>query len=596
MIDLNNDALGEKTYGTIFIIENRSFWNGIVADKETDLILCLDFGLKNELENAGYCVEFFDHLVHRSVLDPLNYKTHHFLNNWFKDKQGEDILRYQGIDTGDAHLLLILNEVNYFCHFLFNAIALLHLTYKKLIVVAQNRHLIDSLALLKIQSQEIEINREAPVQSSYLFPILEWLTEKIERKSVVRELKNKLANLFDYTFRILDPLINRGKQFVYVHRYYPTIEVAKELKKVKDIQLVYNNYSGLNNVFSERRIHYGTNKNSTATAAALLENFRLKKIYNWDYDGYDVSKYLYRIIEKILAERLPSTVNAVNSINKWFKRYKIDLMVPVTTLWIENRLIMKYCQANNVPIFMIINGLLALPFYEDGRDCDYVNCYSESIREQYFYNSPSAVPLGDSRMDKYANLEKKSINYDSPVIVIGTAGYNPIDLNSYLAFEFDFLYDILLNFKMQVEDGRKIKIILKIRGNGYEHLYRSFVDEYFAGLDIRLIQNGSFTEVVQEADLYISTYSQTLFEASCMGIPVIYYKKDTQILNKPFDGDCELVTPVNREELSNAITDFFNHDERFESFKQKEVMEKYIGYLDGRNTKRNADFIVSLVS
>jgi len=136
---------------------------------------------------------------------------------------------------------------------------------------------------------------------------------------------------------------------------------------------------------------------------------------------------------------------------------------------------------------------------------------------------------------------------------------------------------------------------LKIRGNGYVQLYQSFVNEYFPNLRIELIQDAAFTEVIKKADLYISIYSQTLFEASCMGVPVIYYKKDTQVVHKPFDGHSELVTAQDSDGLLLMLEKFLNHDPIFECFKQKEVMAQYIGFIDGGNKKRNVDYILNLV-
>jgi len=110
-----------------------------------------------------------------------------------------------------------------------------------------------------------------------------------------------------------------------------------------------------------------------------------------------------------------------------------------------------------------------------------------------------------------------------------------------------------------------------------------------------MVQDQSFIDVIKKADLYITIYSQTLFEASCMGIPVIYYKKDTQFVHKPFDGNSELVTANDENELFDILQMFFEKSSEFNLFKSKEIMEKYIGQLDGNNTKRNFDFIVGLI-
>jgi hypothetical protein len=442
---------------------------------------------------------------------------------------------------------------------------------------------------------EIFNQRDDELKPAYYFPILKWVSEKTQKPGISHILKNTLANCFDFTFRIIDPVINRDKKVVFIQRYHPTMALAKELQNEKGLQLVFNNYSGLNNIWGERRIHYKTERDKSKQAKALLENFDKNKSVTFCYEGYIISDFLYEIIEKVLKEKLDLTLNDADSINAYFKKNKFDLMIPITNLWVKNRLIMKYCQANNTPIFMIMNGLLAFSFYSDAKDSDYVNCYSESVKAGYFNNAPNAIPLGDPRMDSYANLKHKEINYNNPTIVIGTAGYNPVDVNSYLAFEFDFLYDILLNVQKLAINGNKSKVIIKVRGNGYLDLYTTFVKEYFSELDIELVQNQSFIEVIKKADLYVSIYSQTLFEASCMGIPVVYYKKDTQFVHKPFDGNSELVTPRNQIELLKVLTSFFDREQIFEPFKRRDVMEKYIGYLDGGNTKRNMDYVLGLI-
>ncbi|MDB4921093.1 hypothetical protein [Mucilaginibacter sp.] len=597
MISLNNDEISKHIYSNVFIVENRNLWNFNVinCNKDTDLVLCLDFALKRELQNSGYHVEFLDHLTNNEILEKLNFEMHGFLNSWFKDQYGKDLLHYNGLDLGDSHLLLIINEVDYFCHFFFNIIALKQLKYQNLFVATNNEHIIKCINKMDLQYEIIEQPKQEP-KPVYIFPILEWVSEKTQKPSFSYILKNTLANFFDFIFKITDPLTNKGKKYIYVHRYHPTLALVKELQKAKGIQLVYNNYSGLKDIRKERRIHYKPQKDNSGKVTALLANFTQNRYHTWYYEGYKISDYLYEIIYKVLSDKLNLTINAADSINDWFKKNRIDLMIPITNLWIENRLIMKYCQANDIPVFMIINGLLTFSFYNDAKDSDYVNCYSESIKAEYFNSAPNAIPLGDPRMDNYANISHKNINYINPTIVIGTAGYNPVDLNSYLAVEFDFLYDILLNIQELISEGKKIKVILKIRGNGYVHLYTSFVNEYFNGLDIEFAQDQSFNDVIKKADLYITIYSQTLFEASCMGIPVIYYKKDTQFVHKPFDGRSELVTASDAGELLQALQSFFELDKRFDLFKRKDIMEKYIGYLDGHNTKRNADYILNLVN
>jgi len=597
MMQLNNDKIAELVFSKICIVEDRNMWNACSEsfDKTDDLILCVDFGLKKELQDSGYNVEFVDHLVDNKILEKLNFEVYGFLNSFFKDKQGRDILNYKGLDLSDSHMMFIINDVGYFAHFFFNLIALKSLRYENLIVAVNDEIILGCLNKIGLRYKPVNAPVTNSLQPVYFFPILKWISEKTRRRPLSYILKNTAAGCFDFAFRIIDKVFNKTKKRVYINRYYPTIPLAKELQKDKSIQLIFNNYSGLKNIFEERRIYYKEKKEYFIEAKKLLTNFNTQKSQAFCYEGYDVAGFLYEIIEGVLEKKLPSTIGVAESVLSYFEKENIDLMIPVTNLWVENRLIMKYCQANNIPVFMILNGLLALSFYNDAKDSDYVNCYSESVKTEYFKNAPYAIPLGDPRMDINAMLSPKEIDYVNPTLVIGTAGYNPTDLNSYLAVEFDFIYDILHTVQKLNEQGKKIDIVLKIRANGYTHLYAAFVKEYFKGLNVEMIQDQPFIDVIKRADLYISLYSQTIFEASCMGIPVIYYKNDTQFIHPPFDARSELVTAVNELELMDAFVSFFNRDPKFELFKRRDVMEKYIGYLDGNNVKRNVDFVLKIL-
>ena len=201
-------------------------------------------------------------------------------------------------------------------------------------------------------------------------------------------------------------------------------------------------------------------------------------------------------------------------------------------------------------------------------------------------------------MDAYIKDIKngtRSLNKTQPVVSIGTSGFNNLDLNSYVAVEFDFMYEVLTSFQELKNEGQLFSIIIKVRPNGLLNQYKSFVEAYFPGLEIELVREVSMSYVLQKTDLYISIYSQTLFEASCLGIPAIYYKKDKEYLDAPFDRKSELVTVSSVDELKQAFIDFKNSNSRFDGFLDKTVMEKYIGPLDGKNTARNIDYIYDLL-
>ena len=136
-------------------------------------------------------------------------------------------------------------------------------------------------------------------------------------------------------------------------------------------------------------------------------------------------------------------------------------------------------------------------------------------------------------------------------------------------------------------------MVLKVRANGYSAIYKQFTKEYFPDVCVKIAEDVPMGTVLDETDIYISIYSQTLFEASCMGIPVVYHKCDREIMDPPFDGKSELLTTRNIPDLTRALRDFLEGNSRFDKFLDKAVMEKYIGPLDGKNLERNLDFVLS---
>ena len=167
--------------------------------------------------------------------------------------------------------------------------------------------------------------------------------------------------------------------------------------------------------------------------------------------------------------------------------------------------------------------------------------------------------------------------------------------NSPLQVEFDFMYDILSALRIIKEQGVRLRIVLKVRGNGYREQYQEFVREYFPRMVDEFLDEVPIKSVLEKTDFYISLYSQTLFEASCLGIPCLFYKKDNQVIDPPFDGKSELVTVDNIDDLVKAFNDFLSGSARFDAFLEKSVMEKYVGYLDGNNLNRNLNHIYDLL-
>jgi hypothetical protein len=587
--------IADLPYRYIYIVEDRNKWetckDGFEQGK--DVVLTLDFGLKQLLDQAGANVYYLDYIIDNNYLEEQNFKLHEFLNNWFRDEAGNDMFAYEGINVGNAFLLNILNDVCYKAHLFFCLHALREITHQKIIAAVTDTVVIKWLQEFNYEVTYIdqEHKNNLPV---YFFPIAQWMNERIGKKPLKARLKAFLLTVIDYFVAGLDFFRWDKRPGVYIPSYYPTKKVIEQLKADRRVKIITVTYSGLREIFRERRISYRGKTVSPKVVESAVKGFKQAKKKSWMVDQIDLAAFLYPIIEQKVLPNIGDAYSKLIDIRRYFKKMNIRLMVPITDYWLENRLMMNYCKASGTPVFMIINGLLTLNFIWDGKDADVVNSYGEAIKSDYFKNARNVFCLGDPRMDQYSLYGRKEINRKEPTVIIGAAGYNLLDLNSHIAYEFDFMFDLLTAFR-KIREHHSFKLIIKVRSNGYNEQYKSFVNEYFSDLDVTILWDIPFAALITQADLYISFYSQTVFEASSIGIPTLYYKKDLQFSNRPFDGHCELVTAFNPEELFGKIKMFYENDPCYEPFGEKEVMSKYIGPLDGGNAVRNTEFIYSLL-
>ena len=79
-----------------------------------------------------------------------------------------------------------------------------------------------------------------------------------------------------------------------------------------------------------------------------------------------------------------------------------------------------------------------------------------------------------------------------------------------------------------------------------------------------------------------------------MGYRLSITRMTRRLLIAPYDGKSELVTAFSIDDMVKKIDMFYDRHPIYDAFRQKKVLEKYVGPLDGRNTARNTEFIYSL--
>lgn len=588
-----------KEYRKIFILESRAWWSSCRDrfDPITDLVLTYDFGLHKEVEALGGIALYLDHLVDPECMQRNNYLVYEYLRNWHLDAEGRDIFVSRGVAFGFSFRIEIWNDLTFLARTRLCLEKVMSMRRTALLVGTQSTLIESILNELNVPFEAVRCG-SAPAITGYFFPIHRWMNEKWRSRKLRHKLKPLVAaiigRLRGWAARI--PLPKDRKLPVFVQEYFSTRRIVERLQQDPRLRVILAQYSwapGLAKLVQEHPIPvWGDLRKYQMEAESLLRRFRASSQARLILEGdIDVTAKIVEVIERNVSNALNETLRTLDCVIRYIDRNPIRLEIMIANMGRMNTLVDCVCKDRGIQSYMIVNGMLVHEYLDEAKYADTINSYSMSMKNNYFGGMKNVVCLGDPRMDEYALIKPRPINRATPTVTIGASGYNITNLDSYVAVEFDFLHDVLSALRVVKDRGVALRIIIKVRSNGYKQQYDDFAAEYFPGLVDEIVQTAPMRNVLERTDFYISIYSQTLFEASCLGIPCLYYKKDTEKMFAPFDGVSELVTVDNVEDLVVACDDFLLQHPRFDEFLKRTTMEKYIGFIDGGNLDRNLDYI-----
>ncbi|MPL71236.1 hypothetical protein SDC9_17010 [bioreactor metagenome] len=223
-----------------------------------------------------------------------------------------------------------------------------------------------------------------------------------------------------------------------------------------------------------------------------------------------------------------------------------------------------------------------------------IECYSEA----YGVSSDKILPLGIPRTDiffdtdyidstkenfykKYPQLKDKKIILFGPTFR-GTNrrnGYYPIKKFDPIKIYNDLNQEYAIIIKRHFFINNKFKI-----PNEYS--------DYILDLDI----NEDINDLLFVTDILITDYSSTVFEASLLDVPMIFYAFDLDdyISNRSFYFEYKSFVPgkitYTQDELINSIK---NND--FEDYKIKDFKDKFFEEIDGKSTERIINYICNVL-
>jgi hypothetical protein len=595
--------LKHKKYRNLYILESRNYWPQFSQnfDFKQDIVFTLDFGLKNLIETFGGQALYADSLCTPDEMQKNNHLAAKFFKQWHFDKKCNDIFTEQGVSFGFAFRIEIWSEFLSYVRLRASLNKLKKIKFNKIFLAENNltlRNVLDDIGLpYQLASKNLFLRRP-----SYFFDLDKYMQKALHRKSLKDFIRNFILLFLSNLRLFLDLLLfKKNKKFIYMQIYHPTKPILDSLLNDDRFRIVTASLiktPGWRNFFIQRMVPASLSyQKFNNKAEVLFKDFKKKRCAELIlYDGSNATNGVFSVIERKIKPRIAEALSFLDSAIIYSEKIPINLEIMIANIGLGQTIMDCVLKHKGIPSYLIINGFMGGSFLDEAKYATYINCYSKSIKKLYYKNARNIYYLGDPRMDFYLNLKRKNIDRNMPIVTIGTSGFNNLDLNSYLAIEFDFMFDVLTAFRTLKNKKYLFSMLIKVRPNGVLDQYKSFVAEYFPDLPIDLVRDVAMIDVLRKSDLYISIYSQTLFEASCLGIPAIYFKKDKEYLDAPFDGKSELVTVRSVTELQKAFIDFKNSHSRFDRFLKKPVMEKYIGPLDGKNTLRNLNFINDLLN
>jgi hypothetical protein len=580
-------------YRRIYIVESRRRWKAVQGEyiPGADLVLTYDFGLRREIRALGGEAHYVDQLVDPEVMRANNLLVYRFFEHWSVDATGRDLFEHMDVPFSQALRTDFWNDLLSYARICLCLERLRGIQFERLVVGTDIGLVERVLGEWDVPFTAVDKPAGEDIPN-YSFPIHQWMRENIRRVGAKAKVYAFGFWLIGRVRGLLDAIMGSARRpTVFVQEYYPTQDIAHRLRRDSRVRVMAaapTRAHPLGRAVPLPTLAIRHHRCAERLWARFGEHRASRLILS---TGMDVSRGAFRLIEERLTQNLPHIVRTVEAVVRYTDQDPFALAVLISNIGEISATVSCVCRRRGIPTYLIINGFLVSEYGDDSKHATTINSYSPSIGTHYFRGMPNVVHLGDPRMDRYPPHPRRALVPGRFTVTIGAAGFNLTDLNSYVAVEFDFLHDVLEGLSRVKRTCPELRVVVKVRANGYRDQYERFTAEYFPGLVEEIVDQGTVTSLLANTDFYVSIYSTTLFEASCLGIPVLYYRVGDYYKSPPFDGGSEMVTAQTIDEVVRAVDDARAGHPRFDLFLDRTVMSQYVGPLDGHNTERNLRFI-----
>ena len=396
---------------------------------------------------------------------------------------------------------------------------------------------------------------------------------------VIRIIRGKKPFIGLSFYNPLKPI--KSKLF-FQKKYYPLLFGLTRLKLSELL------FSGVH-IFLMKDLSYRSNK-----IDSILKNYR-KKLENtksigqidFEEQRLSISNSITNQLLKIAPAAFKQFIDNIDILESFIKKNDIKYFLSCSDSPWKTRLIVKLFQKYKIDNAVIMNGWLGDEFQKEAKLATTTLCYGESYLKNYFKNKKDVRVTGNPLFDK-AYEKRKFVNPKFPPrrIMIGSFTFSPPDINCHYYDNEKYLIDIfdVLN-KFKNKKNIKFEIELKLHPADSPEFYQWFLNENGYS-EIKIISHGNFQKLVSGFDLLIINYSTGIFETALMGIPVIFYHPNNQMLFEPFNGFKQLPTAFNKRELKSVLKKVFCDKKYAYSFTDLQVLKPFVGTVDGKAGKR----------
>ena len=406
--------------------------------------------------------------------------------------------------------------------------------------------------------------------------------------------------------------IKGTKPYIYIDHYGTISGIRDYLSKQKEyypffftlikLPIITLLSSGCS-VLRMKDLSYGNN-----LASKIIKNYKehlvmIKKnrsIGQLKFKGetYSVAGSIVHRLGKNAIRAFKQIADSIDIYEDFINKKKVNGALLSSDMEWSRKMIVRLFQKHKIKNIALMNGWFGTKHMIEYKIVDKVLCFGDSYKDNYFRDRENVKSTGALIFDsacKSRNLVKP--RYPIKSILISTFTFGVDDINCHYNDSEKYLRDTVKVIKKYCKESNyKIDIALRTHPSDCPDFYSWYLKKLGIS-DIDIKSNGAFQKIVSNYDLYIASYSTTLFEAAVIGIPVIFYHPCNQILYPPFDGSCsELIIASSPCDLEKKFIRVMNDRDYAYKFNDKEVLKPYVGEFDGKSTSRIINEVIKMAA